>query len=179
MRNIWIALGGALLVLGVMAAPVGAAKGTTKIQSVQGTYSGTETVTETCTPGPGFGNVTVNLHAEDIDLRSSTLGRGTLGYDINWSNFSQQQGGFWGFTASNGNASVGGPGSLNVGSQVFFTFTVGAGTGKFAGVTGGQLQTLPTFGVGPPCDPNANGGTGETVVTEVPVSATIYGQLIY
>jgi hypothetical protein len=182
MKRLWIALVGAALIAGFAAAPAGAAKGTTKIQSVQGTYSGTETLTETCTPGgggPGGSNVTVNLRADALDTRSSTLGRGTLFYDINWNNSGQPQGGFWAFTASNGKALVAGPASLNVGQQSFFTFTVGVGSGKFAGVTGGQLQTLPTFASGPPCDPNANGGTGETIVADLPVSGTFYGQLIY
>jgi hypothetical protein len=97
-------------------------------------------------------------------------------------------GGGWTYTATQVKNSLSGGANVNYGgdqqgqpTEVIY-FNVGYGTGKFSGVTGGSLQTLPVLNNQPFCDPG-DGSGGETTVGPVTgtttINTTIYGQLIY
>jgi hypothetical protein len=128
--------------------------GRPQLHTVQGSYSGTQTTT--CDPS-------TEVIATDAQVVASSLGSGVLHSGIvlgvgSSSTFS--------FTSANGTLT--GVSSVVIGpaNTAWLQFVILSGTGKFAGVTGGQLQTNPVTG-GPSC---------ETTIT---VGGSIYGQLFY
>ena len=97
-------------------------------------------------------------------------------------------GGPWSFMGTDGAELVGtGYVYVNPDNTVGVDLWVVAGTGRFAGVVGGHLQTDPVSPPGqgspPPCCPNANGGSGETVPHGAPYQLDqptgISGELLY
>jgi hypothetical protein len=198
MKRLLISFVGAALLVGVLAMPVGAAKGSTKIASVRGTISGTQTVTTTCGwatydngqgGGPTYQQYWINeISVQGAALNASTLGSGTTSWYITMSPFQNQPSQWWTFTGSNpANTLAGWPnfnGGMGGGSN--YSFNVNSGTGKFAGVKYGPLQSLQTQVTFPNCDPGSappNPPTDPAVVdvesATSPLNLTIYGQLIF
>lgn len=176
MKRWWLVAGALLLVVGVGVSPVAAAKGGGRpsVQSVEGSFSGTSTFNQNCWPNedpngdpPQF--CSFNVSAE-VGVRASSLGRGTMQWNLNMG------GGSWTFVTSDGKSTLGGSGRIvmfNVGGVQYARneFQVyGAGTGKFAGVTGGSLQTGTV---------SVAGNTPPPMGVPMPLTGTISGVLTF
>ena len=117
-----------------MVAPAGAAKGNRpSVQYVEGSYSGTTVSVAHC-PFPSGAHVVA-----DVSVRASSLGRGALHYDLEVG----LPGGTWRFVASDGKSTISGEAGISFGPgiQVQVHLLVTSGTGKFAGVSAGNLTT--------------------------------------
>lgn len=193
-RGLFTSVAATALLLGLVATPAGAAKGTIKIASVKGTISGTQTITVTCGwgtfdfgGGPQFQQFgETDITFSDVLVNASTLGGGTMTMHI----FMGPGGGdqSWTFKATQAKNSLTGQANANFDFNGQFPsenlyLNVNSGTGKFAGVSGGSLQTLG-FAVDQPfCDPG-DGSSGDVTfgpITGTPTtfSVPIYGQLLF
>lgn len=186
-----------VLLVGLMAAPAGAARGTTKIASVKGTLSGAQTLTVTCGwdwlnfggPTPMYQTYfTTEIQATGVVVNASGLGSGTMSLYSNMSPYASASP-VWTFQGTNIKNSLTGGLNINIngtpqGQTESIFFNVTSGTGKFAGVSGGTLQTLPFSVTQPFCDPGPEPNPQVyTVVTPAAVTAAMnvafYGQLLF
>lgn len=201
MRRVMTALAGVALTMVILAGPADAAKGKTQITAVRGTVAGQQYVVTTCGWMPSPQGPTQywawSISVDKASLSASGIGNGTM----SWTALNTP---FWGdgggpqptFTIRMASGStITGQVNVNVGmggssQSVGYNFGVMSGTGKFAGVTGGSLQTMQATFNAPTCDPGFNPpvnwdsndqSTWQTGASSgaVPFSAVIYGQLIY
>jgi hypothetical protein len=195
-KRLFFPLVGMALAVMAIASPAGAAKGGTQVASVKGTIQGIQTDTVTCgwaTYDSGQGPQYQPFWADQVQftgkVNASTLGSGTMSMDIAMDPFGGAQ--WWTFKATQAkNSLIGSQANVNYGGNEqgqqteSIYLNVGSGTGKFAGVTGGSLQTLQVLSNQAGCDVGDQ-PAGDVDVTfgpftaTTPINTTIYGQLIY
>ncbi|HZS15702.1 MAG TPA: hypothetical protein VFC09_13990 [Candidatus Dormibacteraeota bacterium] len=202
MRRALTAVAGVALTVVILAVPADAAKGKTQITAVKGTVTGQQYVVATCgwmptDQGP-MQYWATSISVDRAVISGSGIGKGTMSWTAQANPFMGMGGQptTWVINASSSGSSVTGQSNMNLGmggggnQTISYGFGVMSGTGKFAGVTNGSLQTMQAPFNSPTCDPGFNPpanwdpndqSTWQTGASSgaVPFSFTIYGQLIY
>ena len=190
MKRLFVSAIGVLLMVGLMAAPASAAKGSAKVTAVKGTFSGNVSVVESCGYG-WYTNFPMNgqpvtgrqpfyeytYTATNLSVNGTTIGSGLMSFSTVMTPVQDLQAQpTWTFVANNGSSGLlsaqfqfqfGGMGGSPSASWFASQLT---GTGKFAGVKGSsQLSTVSGFALNQPSqdqcilgsDPHPDYGEGQ------------------